>query len=1115
MFRVQADGSVNLEMGKPKAPKTMDWQNPPSREAQEGDWLAAPPPRPGDQPVASVVQHYEPPAASVIPVGSVDGGQEQGESHYSGSYQYGRKKNKFLVILIALIAVLIGASGFGYWLWQQNIKSGLTEVKKQFNDSFEKKRWAEVIEKGRAYREKIKDDTEIKEIDFKIAWAQLEQELAPNQLNSPENLKKAISNIQSFYRARKNEAGFRPFKTEMSESAFQLVKSASEYLENNPDSSMHDSLQPVLDIAKETGRDVADKDMLNNWTTEAEKKFNAAKAAIDANLAKKAWQTRMEDVLAKENLGQIDLVQSEYQELTKKHPLLLKDADLTAKLGNLKLVEPNWVKFTPSSSAPVPNKPSFGPSIRICPPVKTPEGVQDDQGVVLAMSRGTLYGLSAKTGKDRWALRVGQDVRELPPRVTLGGDIPDIAFVVTTEDAGQTYLSQMNLNSGERTWMRRLTGPCPAGPLLISNNRLVVPAKETISIVEAGTGKMTGFYTISGYDISSQPAHDKVRDRLYVPVDRGRVFVLDLTSRKCVGVIYTEHGSGQVKGSPVIIDDLFVICIATGSGAGSTRIRAYDISAKGQSPNFELIGSYDMPGHASTSPYVDGSETLGVVSDQGLLWLFGVGKSSTIGTTLSRGTTPFYPLTTKPMPLKLQANAELSKDQPRPRVQVAHVALNDWWVFSHDHLLRNVYDPFRGVMMPSPLGSLPLGSPLHRAEVSPDAKLLVAVTQPKGQAQMLASGIDRTTGKIVWQTQLGTEASQDPVAVADSVAMLDRGGAVFSVRAGDVTGNASWQVCGTWPALPLAAASHRLVKSGNGQMLIGLSYDAVRSRIIIRRIDPTGKTPTQIKEFPHTSPPVGTPVAVDDGTTLAPCKDGNIYVFHFNTGASQSVFSWRDPSALSSGSCHLLMPTPNQLIASNGMYKVLRWNLSPEGVWKKVPNDLELSSRINTPLLPLAGNRLAVGDDAGNLHCLTLAALGTSKQWAVKGNITKGPFRVGAGGVGCIVDGKKLWWVNSVDDEEGKVFGSSEIASIIGEGTNIGNNLLIAILKRDSGLGMIASYVWIDPVTGKVTHAEQLPEGLAPSSSATALGKDRAFAPLSDGTVRILTKPETTTVANP
>lgn len=1117
MFRVQSDGTVQLDMNRPGAPQTIDWQNPPAQEAQAGDWLAAPPPRPGEQPMAGIVhQSGQMPMAQVIPMGSA-GGDDEESSYTPGDYGYGKKKkNKFLVVLIFLVVLLIGAGGFGYWLVMQNLKTAMAKLKEQYKESLEKKRWEEVVDKGNTFLGQTKDNAEIKEAEFSVSWAQLQQKVGQSQLTSKEKIRNAISELITFYRVNRQDPNFTPFRKDFTESSYQVVKTGAVFLETNPDSSLHDAMQPLLDTAKEAGSELSDKDQVKQWADEAQAKYLGARTAIDASLAKTNWMGRLQDVLAKENLGQIDSLQSEYQDLVKKHPLLQSDNDLLSKLDNLKQVEPAWVKYTSSNSAPVANKPTFGPSIRICPPVKTPDGVQDDKNIVLAMTRGTLYGLSARTGKDRWALRVGQDVRELPPRVSLGGEAPDLAFVVTTEDAGQSYLSQMNLLTGERNWTRKLPGPCPGGPLLISNNRLVVPLKETIAIVEAGTGKMSGFYTISGYDISSQPAHDKARDRLFVPVDRGRIFVFDLTGRKCVSVIYTDHGSGQMKGAPLIVDNLLVTCIATGSGSGSTRIRAYDISAKGESPSFEPpIGVYDMPGHASTTPYVDGNETLGIVSDQGLLWLFGIGKSSTIATSQSKGATPFYPLTPKPMGLKLQVNTELKKDQPRPRVQVAHVALNDWWVFSHEHLIRNVYDPFRSVLLPSPVGSLPLGTPLHRAEITPDGRLIVLVTQTKGQAQMLASGIDLTTGAIVWQTQLGTEASQDPVAVADAVAMLDRGGAVFTLKSTDIPTLNNWQQAGSWSALPLAAASHSLLKTLTGQTLVSMSFDPVRARIILRKIDLNGSGSMVKKEFPHTFAPIGTSVVLDDGSALIPCKDGNIYRFNFTDGTSQSLFSWRDPVALTNAIGHLLMPSANQFFATNGMNKVLRWDRTPQGIWKKSTNDFEIPARIVTNLTAVAGNRIVVGDEAGNLHGLALASLGTSKQWNLKGAITKGPFRLGTEGVGCIVDGKKLWWINSVEDEEGRFYTDPAIASIIGDGVTIGDDILLAVLKKDPSTGMLASYLWIDLSSGKLVQAEKLPEGLAPSSGPTVLGKNWAFAPLSDGTVRILVKPAATTAANP
>jgi outer membrane protein assembly factor BamB len=1119
-FRVQSDGSVSMEggggPGRAETAKSYDWQNPPAQEAQEGDWLAAPPPMPGQAPMANVIQQ---PMAQVVPMGQVitaGGDDDEEEGGYTpGDYSYGanKKKGKFLIILIGLVVLLIGGLGFGYWLLKQRGVAEIAAIKKKLDGAMDKKTWDEVATLAKSFLDKKKearDNTDVKEVEMDLTWAELQLNLRSNQLESLAGIRKAMTSVQDFYKAKRGDTTLYPrFRKDFVESAFGLVGKASDFLEANPDVTLHDDLRPVLDLAIEAGRAVQDTDSVAAWQADATKKHTNARIAIDAGLAKKNWVAKLQDVLAKQKLGDVDSIQNDFLEIAKKHDRLNADAEIKGMLQQLRQAEPNWVKYNAISNAPTPNKTSFGPSIRICPPVKTVDGVQDDSGIVLAMARGTLYGLSARTGKDRWALRVGQDVRELPPRISLGGEAPDIAFVITTEEANQTYLSQMNLVTGERNWMRKLPSACPAGPLLISNNRLAVPLKESVAIIEAGSGKQTGIFTISGYNLSSQPAHDRLRDRLFVPVDRSRIFVLDLATRKCVNVIYTEHGSGQIKGAPLIIDDLMVVCIASGSGAGSTRILAFDISQKGDNPTFDSLGSYDMPGHASTSPYVDGNETLGIVSDQGLLWLFGIGKSSSGGTTAGKGNTPFYPLTAKPMPMKIQANAELKKDQPRPRVQVAHVSLSDWWVFTHDHLVRNVYDPFRGVMYPSPLGSLPLGSPLHRAEVSPDGRMVTVVTQPKGQAQMLASGLDRSTGKVVWQTQLGTEASQDPVALADSVAMIDRGGAVFSVKSEDVGDKASWQVVGTWPALPLVAASHRLVKSPSGKCLVSLSFNPT----LIRMMENAGASKAVTREFPHTFAPVGTPVVLDDGTTLVPCKDGNIYQFNFAAGTSNSLFSWRDPTAFSNAVGHLLMPGPNTLLATNGMNKVLRWERNAQGVWKKTAMDMELTARLITPMVVLPGNRVAVGDDAGNLHSLALAALGTSKQWPVKGTITRGPFKIGNDGVGCIVDGKRLWWIASGDDEEGKVFANDDIAMVIGQATMIGDDILLAVLKRDAGLGMLANYLWVDPSTGKVIHTEQLPEGLAPSSGATALGKNRAFAPLSDGTVRILLKPESTTAA--
>ena len=184
-----------------------------------------------------------------------------------------------------------------------------------------KKRWDEVITKGNAYKEKINDAAEIKEVDLAIAWSQLQQQLNPNQLTSKEKLRAAIGELQTFYRANRADTNFSKYRKDLVESAYQLVKIGADFLTANPDSNLHDAFQPLLEMAKDAGNELSDKDQVKQWEDETKAKYAGARTAIDAQMAKSNWLGRMQDVLAKENLGQIDALQAEYQDLIKQSSL--------------------------------------------------------------------------------------------------------------------------------------------------------------------------------------------------------------------------------------------------------------------------------------------------------------------------------------------------------------------------------------------------------------------------------------------------------------------------------------------------------------------------------------------------------------------------------------------------------------------------------------------------------------------------------------------------------------------------------------------------------------------------------------------------------------------------
>lgn len=1095
LFRVSPDGKVKMDGATGVTGKATGA----SRGAEEADWLSAPPPRAGE-----AVQQAPGEVSALTGDDDEDVVTPQFD-HRTGEYTYKRKRHPVLVVFIFLIALLVVGSVGLFWFSKNKEAKALEDLKKDYQEAVAKKRWNEVITKGETLRVKLGDSPEAKDIDFMVSWAKLQEDINPGKLTDPASIKKSADELVAFEKDKRSERHFSDVRRDIFESAYQLVKTGSERLAAKPDAEGVKSLGSVLQLMRVYQKESLATDDAATREKEATAKYDAATEALAAEAAKKEWLVKFNDVMKKQSISMIDDLQQAFLDQAKKHPKLQDDAELQEKLSQLSHIEPSWVLFSKKDETPPTTQFPFGTSLRICPPVKTPPEGKDESATVLAMARGTLYGLSAQTGKDRWALRIGQDLKDLPPRISQGSTGPDVAFVTTiekTKDEGfRTWLSCMNLITGERVWARPLAGSAAAGPILLGA-RLAVPMKEGLAIVEAASGKLTGLYSFTGYDLNISPVYDKARNRLVVPVDRRRLFVLDLNQNTCVGVIVTGHSSGGLPGAPIIVDDTLICSVTSGSGVGTTSVVAYDL----KDPRFGQIASFEVPGHATSSPFVDGA-TVAVVTDSGMMAFFGVGKGAPPG---SKGTTPCFKLA-DPLPLVL-SEGDKAAGTRLGRSQIAYVSLGDWWIFSQDQLIKATFDPYRGKLSVSGQGTQSLGTPLHRSQLSPDGRLLITVTQAKNQAQMLATGLDSLSGQIVWQTQLGTIASGEPISSGDSVVMLDQGGAVYLTSVGQVSRTAEWQVCGSWPALPVFATWQKLIsphlgrsppapEAGANPFVVSISFDPKRARLIIRLIDLQTKK-SRNKEFPLAYAPFGTPAAADDGTVLCPCRDGNVYQFNFQNGSVTSLFSWRDPNSLPNVQGHLLLPSANVLLAANGTSKVLRWEKTG-GAWRKSMADLELPAKTSTGLCLLTNSLIAVGDESGTLHVLPLGTLASPQQWKLDGTITKGPFRIGDNGVGCIVDGKKAWWVNSLGDEKGHLF---EADAILGQPATLKGEMILAVLERDERFGTLASYAWIDLETGKRQSVERLTLGLAPATGPVPLGADRVFAPLTDGTVMILQK---------
>jgi len=118
------------------------------------------------------------------------------------------------------------------------------------------------------------------------------------------------------------------------------------------------------------------------------------------------------------------------------------------------------------------------------------------------------------------------------------------------------------------------------------------------------------------------------------------------------------------------------------------------------------------------------------------------------------------------------------------------------------------------------------------------------------------------------------------------------------------------------------------------------------------------------------------------------------------------------------------------------------------------------------------------------------------RTWPLKGRITAGPFLRGSH-VGCILDRRRLVWIDPTKDGVAWEFHDGN-SVMVGTPPMLKDELIVAL---QSG-----KFVALDPATGKSAGpGYRLKANVAPLAAPVPFGKSRLLAPLSDGTLMILT----------
>jgi hypothetical protein len=720
--------------------------------------------------------------------------------------------------------------------------------------------------------------------------------------------------------------------------------------------------------------------------------------------------------------------------------------------------------------------------------------------VVLALARGVLHALDTGNGRIRWARRVGVDATGLPVRLPPTPLSPDRILVLSQD--GKALLA-VDADSGAARWRHPLAAPCPGRPVLVGDRILIPTSSGRVDEVEAAGGRLVGYYDL-GEPLLGEGAHQAGTSLLYVPADSFSVFVLDVAQRSCAAVLYSEHPSGSLRGSPVVVSQATADAGPKGSSEGaqgyliltqadsleSTRLRAFALPVAGpeQQP---LRPEARLPGWSWFPPAHD-AERLALATDAGQLAVYGLRQPGSRDTAL-------FPIAAETLP-------PADKQSPAAgHALIAYAKGDHFWMLMHGALRQWQAPVFRATgprLVPAWREAVALGAPLHEAQVQVDEDgqaVCVLVTKGQTEESCLVTAVEPHSAKVRWQTRLGLLCKPPLLAVGDKVLARDEGGGLYLFEAGQGDKLSAGFAAGGRALTPPGGPRTLLLFRGPDRSAFALagSNQGTPATYMLRRLDLGDKPATAVKQITLPAPFVGTP-GVGPGCLVFPLGNGILFRQPLAGGPAAAGPNWRARHADADAAGHVAWAGGQEYLVTDGSTALRRLSWPEDGTWEE-RTSVSLPQRIVAAPVVLAtgqegvGLRVAVADAGRTITVLEGPDLKVVRQWQLGGNITTGPF-ARAGIICCVLDHRRLVCLS---------LGSKEVhehlaeADIVGQPDLVDKHLLVASVD--------GRFVAVNLETGKAEGpGYRLQADVAATAGPVPWGKDVLFAPLTDGTVLLL-----------
>jgi PQQ-like domain len=769
---------------------------------------------------------------------------------------------------------------------------------------------------------------------------------------------------------------------------------------------------------------------------------------------------------------------------------------------------------------------------------------------VLALARGVLYALNRDTGQADWAMRVGLDTTTPPVRVPAAAGVPELILVLSADTETLTALNE----NGEDVWRYRLSKPCLGRPLIVDQRAFLPTYDGQVHEIDLLKGQLIGRYQL-GQRLTRGGVRQPRTPLVYFPADDSCVYVLNVDTKKCEAILYSDHPAGSLRGEPLIVgasnaagDPGGWLILNQTQGLDSVQLRVFELPVKpGATGEVKLQRPPILPGWTWFPPHHDG-EKLAMLSDAGTLGLFGIRQVRNRDPALF----PWLPGSDAwDLGPFLHAPTKV-----RGRSEVVQVQGNDIWVLANGRLqrLQLVWDGMNGLTaLPAWKEPIGLGSPLHPSWVENNplkgSGTIFLTTQGLLSRTCLATAVDDENGEIYWQRQLGLVCQGEPLLLraADDkgpplLLALDQGGALFAFDPQRFDRKPGDQRGGQRVAVPLEQNLHvppLLLRGDDGASAFEIACPGDGKELVVRHVYFVEQRKLQVDErrVQLDYRLEGTPVVAGQQLIL-PLADGNLWRLFWKQAEKgvENVEEWRTDRGTSEAVGHVASLGNERFLCTYGS-RGLNVFQAGEKSWTLLPRSaverpsLELKDRLVAPPLVLSSGKkngsvdVCVADARGVVSLLSVDANGSlirRREWKLGGRITAGPFvrrqddtpRIGgvvgsvlpavqeflqAQGeglrIGCIVDRRRLVWIDPQQDAV--CWEHSAAGAIVGQ-PEVADRLLV--IADQSG-----RFTALDPRTGeKEGPGHALRGSIAPAAAPVSFGPNRLFAPLSDGTVLLL-----------